>query len=932
MTVPPREVSLLTHQVLSVPRLDGGLPELRTRLLPQLALAHAAGDTVACCWIRVRPNGRFALLVGGIADPAAVTVPFPPGARGAPLQPAQVTRATGRLACWRTAEVALECLPGEEDAQEPATALDDLFGLLPDRPAAVLVVAEPLPATALEARISALSDTIGDLERRRSGRGSERIRLARAEAELAHFDRAATLGAWRLRVWTAGDDEAVCDAVAAMTGAGADAGGGPLRVRAARKSAPRTDLAWAETCDAGTPAVTALWRPPVGELPGIRVTTTPAFDRTPEAPAELVMGRVLDATDTPSLPFGVALDSVNRHVFVTGATGAGKSQTVRTLLEALSGKGIPWLVVEPAKAEYAAIAGRVAPAEVLVIRPGTPDAPPASLNPLEPSSMVVNGQRVCFPLQTHVDMVSALFTASFDAQEPFPQILARALTRCYTAVGWNLALGASLTAAVGVLPRWPTLSDLQRHTLAAVDDVGYGPEVRQNMRGFVSVRIGSLRSGTPGRFFEGGHPLDLGALLTRNVVFEIEDLGDDNDKAFFIGCVMLRVFELLRLREQHGLTAPGLAHVTVIEEAHRLLRHVETGSAAAQAVALFANLFAEVRAYGEGIVVAEQIPAKLLPDVVKNSAVKLVHRLPAKDDRDFVGATMNVSDEQSEHVVSLPPGVAAAHADGMDRPVLVAVDATGRTKESRSPAVLTPPVGRRGAGCPPRCGAAPCTLDRIVRAEHLPDGPWISLWAEVTVLAHVLGQPLGSLSEPFRSRLLGLPDSLLDCAVGAACAASVDRRGVHMLRWYDPRDLTGRVAGVMRQLLSGANVGVPEPRWRVGHYRWAWILRALHATPRPGDDVERPHPRTAAWATAGFSLPGTTWAAQRADALAFARRDLVPQEGVLGGDPPVIDDLTGVISRGTSPAARLNNALAEMGLDATWPAFRLRPLWRSDDE
>ncbi|MDX8049631.1 helicase HerA-like domain-containing protein [Lentzea sp. BCCO 10_0798] len=914
--MPPAETALLTHQVLSVPRLEGGLPELRGRLLPQLALAHAARRAVACCWIRARPNGRFALLVGGLAADAAV--PFPPGAKGAPLRPEQVVRAVNRLSCWRPAELALDCL--REETDDPPPVLDDLFALLPDRPAALLVVAEPCPASALETRVSDLSDTVADLEKRRSGRGSERIRLARAEAELTHFDEAAALGAWRLRVWTAGENESVCTALAAMIG-GID---GPLRVR---PTGPKTDLRWDETCDMATSAVTALLRPPLRELPGIRVTTSPAFDRTPETAGELALGRVLDATDTPSLPFGVALDSVNRHVFVTGATGAGKSQTVRTLLEALSGRGIPWLVVEPAKAEYAAIAGRIAPAEVLVIRPGAPDAVPASLNPLEPSSTLVNGRRVRFPLQTHVDMVRALFTASFDAQEPFPQILARALTSCYTSLGWNLPLGASLTAASGVLPRWPTLTDLERHSLAAVDDIGYGPEVQRNMRGFVGVRIGSLRSGTPGRFFEGGHPLDLDRLLTRNAVFEIEDLGDDNDKAFFIGCVMLRMFEWLRLREKHGLIGSGLAHVTVIEEAHRLLRHVETGTAAAQAVTMFANLFAEVRAYGEGIVVAEQIPAKLLPDVVKNSAVKLVHRLPAKDDRDFVGATMNVDEDQSQHVVSLPPGTAVAHTDGMDRPVLVAIDAAGRTRESRAPAVTTPPVRPRGPACPSQCA---CPLDRIVRAEHLRDAPWISLWAEVAVLAHLVGESLGALSDPFRSRLRVVKPLVLDCAIAAAADASAKRRGVHVQPWYDPRDLARRVGEVMRdQVGTGASVSVPEPRWRIGQFRWARITRVLGAPPGPGDDPAVPHPRTAAWHAAGFDVPGATWADQLANATASAARDMVPAREALGGEPSIVDDLTSALAGGDSPAERLNRALDVTGLNSAWPAFRLRSLWEA---
>lgn len=137
-----------------------------------------------------------------------------------------------------------------------------------------------------------------------------------------------------------------------------------------------------------------------------------------------------------------------------------------------------------------------------------------------------------------------------------------------------------------------------------------------------------------GRFFEGGHPLSFDALCRNNVVLQIEDFGDDADKAFFMGSVLMRLSEHLREDPR-----PGLSHLTVIEEAHRLLRRSEPGTAgaAAHAVEMFAAMLAEMRAYGEGLIIAEQIPSKLTPDVIKNTAVKIVHRLPAEDDRDSVG-------------------------------------------------------------------------------------------------------------------------------------------------------------------------------------------------------------------------------------------------------------------------------------------------------
>jgi len=368
---------------------------------------------------------------------------------------------------------------------------------------------------------------------------------------------------------------------------------------------------------ASTALLAALSRSPEAEIPGVRLALRPDFDVTPEtAFAGLQSADPAAAAGTPAGPLRLPVESLNRHVFVCGATGGGKSQTVRALLEAASRAGVPWLVVEPAKAEYRLMAARLtgSGAQVVRIRPGEADAVAAGLNPLEPA-VDDTGHR--FPLQTHADLVRALFLAAFQSEEPFPQVLSAALTRMYEDSGWDLALGEPLTA--GVTPGYPGLADLQRTAEQVVGEIGYSEEVKADVLGFIRVRLSSLRLGTTGRFLEGGHPVDVSRLLRRNTVLEIEDVGDDRDKAFLMGTVLLRLAEHLRLarREAPG-GRPGLRHLTVVEEAHRLLRRPDReGGPAVHAVELFAGLLAEVRAYGEGIVIAEQIPAKLIPDVIK---------------------------------------------------------------------------------------------------------------------------------------------------------------------------------------------------------------------------------------------------------------------------------------------------------------------------
>ncbi|MFK7643200.1 hypothetical protein ACI43T_12050, partial [Neisseria oralis] len=89
---------------------------------------------------------------------------------------------------------------------------------------------------------------------------------------------------------------------------------------------------------------------------------------------------------------------------------------------------------------------------------------------------------------------------------------------------------------------------------------------------------------------------------------------------------------------------------TLVEEAHRLLSKPEPGADGSKklGVEMFANLLAEVRKYGECLVIADQIPNKLVSDVLKNTNTKIIHRLFAADDRSSIGDTMSLNDEQKD--------------------------------------------------------------------------------------------------------------------------------------------------------------------------------------------------------------------------------------------------------------------------------------------
>ncbi len=892
----------------------------RTQRVAALTAAYHAGaeakgngaGALAVGWVRHHAGGPVQVLAAGAAlvgseDDEGAYLTLPAGARAEPLPGGALAGLLAQLPAWRAiagisdgllaSGLLADGLPGggalRMSGQLPPTLEECLLAVWPG-PFGWLLVAEPLsPAET--------GEMAGELARLGRYAADDRDRFPeRAVADrrlsLRHAEVRAGLSAgwWRVRLLAGGADTGAASRVAGLVCASADldglpyalvpAGGDPAG-RGLREilddQAPVTsggDAVPAHPFYASTGLLAALTRPPGHEVPGIRLTVRSEFDVTQESgpgAGAITVGAILDRYRRPAGPLALPLGSLHRHVLVSGAAGSGKSQTVRAMLEAAARAGIPWLVVEPAKAEYRLMAARLAGApgpagplaRVVRIRPGESDSIAAGLNPLEPA-LDADGRR--FPLRAHADLVKALFLASFRTEDPFPQVLSAALTRVYEEAGWDLALGE--TAVADPNPGYPSLTDLHRAAVRIVAEIGYSQQVADDVLGFVRVRLSSLRLGTSGRFLEGGHQLDFGRLLGTNAVIEIEDVDDDGDKAFLTGTVLIRLAEHLRMAHRAEPAGPGLRHLTVLEEAHRLLRRPETGApagAATQAAEMFAGLLAEIRAYGEGVVLTERIPERLLGDVIRNTAVKITHRLPAAGDRDTVGATMNMTPAQNRFLVTLGPGEAAVFTDGMDFPLLARMPAEGPAKGAAGEGATTAsPAGvvrPRSITCGAECSARPCTLrDMRVAQRALEEYPAIRLWAELSVLAHLTGWPMPVPRTTLLSLLQVMPDRLRDCAISHGVDTAVGVRIPVIAGRISPVGLASHVSTAIRSRIARGSwlCQREEPKWLAPAYKWTLVLDALKSADRkqPGAG---PHPRSAEWErTYGQAITGDTCARQ----------------------------------------------------------------------
>ncbi len=282
---------------------------------------------------------------------------------------------------------------------------------------------------------------------------------------------------------------------------------------------------------------------------------------------------------------------------------------------------------------------------------------------------------------------------------------------------------------------------------------------------------------------------------------------------------------------------------------------------------MFAGLLAEIRAYGEGLIIAEQIPDRLIQDVIKNTAVKITHRLPAADDRDAVGATMNMTQAQNRFLVTLKPGEAAVFTDGMDFPLLAQMpDGTSREAATQTPTV--PPAGvvrPRSITCGADCAGRPCTLrDMRVAQRALDEYPAIRLWTELSVLAHLTGWPMPVPRTALLSLLQLMPSRLRDCAISHGVDTALGVRVPVIAGRVSPVGLASHVSTAIRSRLSRGSwlCQREEPRWLAPAYQWTLVLDALRSADRKNPGAGG-HPRSPEWErTYGQAITGDTCARQ----------------------------------------------------------------------
>lgn len=376
------------------------------------------------------------------------------------------------------------------------------------------------------------------------------------------------------------------------------------------------------------------------------------------------IGRLVQSGNILNIDICIDKENLNKHMFVTGVTGSGKTTTCQKIL---ADSGLPFLVIEPAKTEYRVLSEYYD--DMIVFTLGKDNIAPFRLNPFE----FYEHENI----SSRVDMIKACLEASFDMEAAIPQIIETSIYECYEDYGWNIATNKNYKFTNpfenGVYA-FPTLSDLMKKIESVVIEQGFDERLKRDYIGSIKARLQSLTVGSKGLMLDTKRSINFNELLNIKVVLELEEIKNVGEKSLVMGFILINLNEAIKANFNKDNT---FRHITLVEEAHRLLSKYEYGDSLnkKQGVEVFSDMLAEVRKYGESLIIAEQIPNKLTSEVLKNTNTKIVHKIFAKDDKDAIGNTMSLNDEQKEFLSSLDVGRAIVFTQGWDKAIQVQINA-----------------------------------------------------------------------------------------------------------------------------------------------------------------------------------------------------------------------------------------------------------------
>lgn len=401
---------------------------------------------------------------------------------------------------------------------------------------------------------------------------------------------------------------------------------------------------------------------PMHTVPGISVVdSSPEFCLNEQKEIGIPFGHLLYGGTETTLKYQIPASALSRHTLISGINGSGKTNTVEAILNNIG--RLPFLVIEPAKTEYVDWA-----IEHNKANPSTPiDVYIPGCNryrgKFEPKKLKLNPFDIVWlnkdqepNVLSHIDRLKSTFAAAFPMYDILPVLMEDLIYSIYQ----NKSTDWLTQEPVFGKTMPPTLNSMSMGVEKVIGGRGYEPRVEQNMKACLNTRIDSLKRGWKGQMLNTMKSTSWKELFERPVVINLSYVGDDVDKGFFMSLILQFLYEYISVKVEIGqidFNNNECKHLTIIEEAHRVMSKCDNMELPQYKTAMmFSNMLSEIRAYGEGMVLVDQVPTRLIPDAIKNTNLKIVHRLVAEDDSKALAEAMSLSDTQRKLISKLLTG------------------------------------------------------------------------------------------------------------------------------------------------------------------------------------------------------------------------------------------------------------------------------------
>lgn len=373
------------------------------------------------------------------------------------------------------------------------------------------------------------------------------------------------------------------------------------------------------------------------------------------------IGKIFHMDNTENVDVELSLNSLASHTFITGSTGSGKSNTIYQILDMANSNGVKFLVIEPTKGEYKRVLGSNSNVTIYGTNPSV-----SKLLRINPFSFPED-----IHVLEHIDRLTEVFNVCWPMYAAMPAVLKRAVEKSYEDCGWDLKRSTNMYGN----ELYPSFADVAKNVKTIIDTSDYDAENKGAYKGSLVTRLSSLSTGLNDMIFTRDEITNEN-LFDNNVVIDLSRIGSAETKSLFMGMIVIKLQEY---RMTQGRMNADINHITVLEEAHHLLKRtsteqpIEGGNLIGKSVEMISNAIAEMRTYGEGFIIADQAPGLLDMAAIRNTNTKIILRLPDLSDRELVGRAANLNDAQITELAKLPRGIAAVYQNEWIEAVLCKV-------------------------------------------------------------------------------------------------------------------------------------------------------------------------------------------------------------------------------------------------------------------